>query len=131
MGDAISRIIHSQESRKLLAKIVPEFIDLWTGGNPIKKRIACAVQKSLEKGFIGGLSGSEQLGDIIEDPEFFKTLIEKIGHFRGSTCVRKAIEEFQPDIAICAHLHNTGGIEEHIGKTRVISVSRKEKIFEI
>lgn len=61
----------------------------------------------------------------------YNSIIEEIGRFRGSTGVRKAIEEFQPDIAICAHLHNTGGIEEHIGKTRVISVSRKAKIFEV
>ena len=59
------------------------------------------------------------------------TIIERVGGFPGSKSVRKAIEKFQPDIAICAHLHNTGGIEEKIGKTKVISVSRKEKIFEI
>jgi len=59
------------------------------------------------------------------------TTIEKIGGFRGSTGIRKAIEKFQPNIALCSHLHSTGGIEEKIGKTRLISVSRKEKIFEI
>jgi uncharacterized protein len=60
-----------------------------------------------------------------------RTKIEKVGGFEGSRAVRKAIEKFQPDIAICAHLHNTGGIEEKIGRTRVISVSRKEVIFDI
>jgi len=59
------------------------------------------------------------------------TLIEKIGGFQGSKAIRKAIEKFQPDIAISAHLHNTGGIEEKIGKTKVISVSRNPAIFEI
>jgi hypothetical protein len=61
----------------------------------------------------------------------YKSLIEKIGGFRGSTGIRKAIQKFQPDVAICAHLHNTGGIEEKIGKTKLISVSRKPTIFEI
>ena len=51
--------------------------------------------------------------------------------FEGSKAVRKAIETFKPDIAINAHMHEAGGIEEKIGKTRVINVSRKEKVFEI
>ena len=41
------------------------------------------------------------------------------------------LEKFKPDIAINAHIHEAGGIEEKIGKTRVINVSRKEKVFEI
>jgi len=51
--------------------------------------------------------------------------------FKGSKAVRKAIEEFKPDILIDAHIHEAGGIEERIGNTRVINVSRKPKIFEI
>jgi len=55
---------------------------------------------------------------------------DKFG-FIGSKAIKKAIERFKPDIAINAHIHEAGGIEEKIGKTRVINVSRKEKIFEI
>ena len=51
--------------------------------------------------------------------------------FKGSEAVRKAIEKFQPEIAINAHMHEAGGMEEQIGKTRVINVSKKAKIFEI
>ena len=51
--------------------------------------------------------------------------------FKGSKAVEKAIKEFHPDIAICSHIHEAAGIEENIGKTRVINVSRKAKIFEI
>ena len=51
--------------------------------------------------------------------------------FKGSKSVRKAIDEFKPDVAICAHIHEAAGVEEKIGKTQVINVSRKEKIFEI
>jgi len=51
--------------------------------------------------------------------------------FEGSEAVRKAIEKFQPEIAINAHMHEAGGMEEQIGKTKVINVSKKEKIFEI
>ena len=51
--------------------------------------------------------------------------------FKGSKAVRKAIETFQPDVAICAHIHEAAGVEDMIGKTRVINVSRRGKIFEI
>ena len=51
--------------------------------------------------------------------------------FPGSKAVRKAIKEFKPDFLITAHIHEASGIEEDIYGTRVINVSRKEKIFEI
>ena len=51
--------------------------------------------------------------------------------FKGSKSVTKAIYEFEPDVAIFAHIHEAAGTEEKIGKTRAINVSRKEKIFEI
>ena len=51
--------------------------------------------------------------------------------FKGSESVRKAIYEFEPDIAIFAHIHEAAGTEEQIGKTRAINVSGKGKIFEI
>jgi len=51
--------------------------------------------------------------------------------FEGSNAVRKAIEKFEPDIAIFAHIHEAAGTEDKIGKTRAINVSRKGKIFEV
>lgn len=49
----------------------------------------------------------------------------------GSSGVRKAIEEFQPDVHICGHIHETHGIEDRIGKTRSINVGKTGKIIEI
>ena len=51
--------------------------------------------------------------------------------FKGSEAVRKAIEKFQPDVAIFSHIHEAAGTEEKIGKTKVMNVSRKGKIFEV
>ncbi len=51
--------------------------------------------------------------------------------FEGSESVRKAVNKFHPDILINAHIHEAEGIEEKIGKTRVINVGRKGKVFEI
>jgi Icc-related predicted phosphoesterase len=49
----------------------------------------------------------------------------------GSSGVRKAIEELQPDIAFCSHVHEAEGIEERIGKTRVINVGTKGFFLDI
>ena len=51
--------------------------------------------------------------------------------FEGSHAVSRAIEKFSPDVLISAHIHEASGMEEMVGKTLVINVSRKEKIFEI
>ena len=50
---------------------------------------------------------------------------------RGSKSIREAIEQFQPDLALFGHIHEASGIEEQIGKTKLINISRKEVIFEI
>mgnify|MGYP001222244395 CR=1 FL=1 len=61
-----------------------------------------------------------------------ETLMEKFtSFFPGSSGVRKAIETFQPGLAICGHVHEAEGIEELIGKTKVVNVGRKGKILEI
>ncbi len=60
----------------------------------------------------------------------FKSKAEFSG-FRGSKGIRKAIKEFKPDILLSGHIHEAEGIEEKIGKTRVINVGKKGKIIEI
>lgn len=60
------------------------------------------------------------------------SLIEKFTRFfPGSIAVRRAIEKFQPDLALCGHVHEAEGIEEKIGKTKLINVGRQGKIIEI
>ncbi len=54
-----------------------------------------------------------------------------LGIWPGSTGVRKAIEELKPDLHICGHIHETHGIEEMIGKTRVVNVGKTGRIFEL
>lgn len=58
--------------------------------------------------------------------------IEKLSPFvTGSKAVKKAIKYFKPNIALCSHIHEAGGLEMKIGKTRLINVSREGKIIEI
>ncbi|RMD45470.1 hypothetical protein D6829_02255 [Candidatus Pacearchaeota archaeon] len=51
--------------------------------------------------------------------------------FEGDEILRKITEKFQPDILISGHIHEAEGIEDKIGKTRVIQVGRKGKIIEV
>lgn len=50
---------------------------------------------------------------------------------KGSSALRKAITEFQPDVFISGHIHEAEGLKEKIGKTRVYSIGKKGKIIEI
>lgn len=60
------------------------------------------------------------------------TKMEKFSKFvPGSDGVKRAIDKFHPDILLCSHVHEAEGIEEKIGRTRVINVGKKGKIIEI
>jgi Icc-related predicted phosphoesterase len=51
--------------------------------------------------------------------------------FKGSKTLRKTIKYFQPDLFLQAHIHEAEGIEEKIGKTRVINVGRRGTVIDI
>lgn len=60
------------------------------------------------------------------------TLMEKFTTiFPGSGGVKKAVEKLKPDILLCSHVHEAEGIEEKLGKTKVINVGKKGKIIDI
>jgi len=60
------------------------------------------------------------------------SLMEKFSNiFPGSEGVKKAIDVFKPDILLCSHVHEAEGIEEMIGKTKVINVGKRGKIIEV
>ncbi len=49
----------------------------------------------------------------------------------GEKILRKAVKDFKPDLLIAAHIHESEGIEDKIGETRVVQVGRKGKILEV
>jgi len=55
----------------------------------------------------------------------------EISGFEGSEGIRKAIEKFQPDFLLHSHIHEAEGLEEKIGKTKIINVGKRGKIIEI
>jgi Icc-related predicted phosphoesterase len=62
------------------------------------------------------------------------TKIGKFGHplvTEGSIGIKKAVEKFKPDFLICSHIHEAAGIEEKLGKTKVINVGTEGKIIEV
>ena len=60
------------------------------------------------------------------------SLMERLTqHFPGSKGVKKAIDNFKPQILLCSHVHEAAGMEEKIGATRVINVGREGKVIEV
>ena len=60
------------------------------------------------------------------------TILERFSQFvSGSPAVRAAIDRFKPDILLCGHVHEAQGIEEKVGDTRVINVSRSSVILDL
>ena len=59
------------------------------------------------------------------------TIVERISPGFGSSGLRNFIERYQPDLVLCGHVHEAAGVEDFIGKTRVINVGRDGKIIEI
>jgi uncharacterized protein len=88
------------------------------------------ILKLLEKAYEGVKGVKKKIMVTHAHPS--GTIMEKLSEFvRGSHSVRKAIEKFQPDILLCSHVHEAEGMEEKIGKTRVINVGKAGKIIDI
>ena len=88
------------------------------------------IYKTLKKGF-EKIKGTKKKIMITHVHPSDTLMAELTTFVPGSEGVRKAIERFKPDIAICSHVHEAEGIEEKIGKTKVINVGRKGKIIVI
>lgn len=48
----------------------------------------------------------------------------------GDKILRKAIDEFKPDLVISGHIHEAEGLNTIIGKTKIMQVGRHGTIFE-
>ena len=59
------------------------------------------------------------------------TKIDFDGRFFGSDGIRRAIEKIQPTLAISSNIHEAEGIEDLVGKTKIMSVGKSGKIIEI
>lgn len=86
------------------------------------------ILKALEKAH-SGLKGIEKKIMITHmHPSNSKSEFSGV---QGSKSIEKAIRKFKPEILLHSHIHEAGGFEEMIDKTRVINVAREGKIIEI
>jgi uncharacterized protein len=53
------------------------------------------------------------------------------GRELGSEAVLRAIEEKQPRLAVCGHIHECWGQEATIGRTRVINLGPEGMLLEV
>ena len=60
--------------------------------------------------------------------------LPKYGFFNGTNSnpvTRGIIEKFQPNVALFSHIHEASGMEDKIGKSRLVNVSRRGFIIDV
>lgn len=86
------------------------------------------IMSTLRKAY-SGLKGIEK--KIMVTHSHPKGSLSEFSGVEGSKAVSDAIKIFQPDILLHGHIHEASGIEETMGKTRVINVGKEGQIIEI
>lgn len=61
----------------------------------------------------------------------FGTKIDALWEHVGSKAIRKKVEELEPDVVLCGHIHETAGKSEKIGNSTVINVGKEGVIIDI
>ena len=96
----------------------------------ISKLTEKEIFETLKKGFNNIKNTKKKIMVTHVHPS--ETTMEKFSNFvKGSNGLKKAVDKFKPDILLCSHVHEAEGIEEKLGKTKVINVGKKGKIIEI
>ncbi len=87
------------------------------------------IFNTMKKGFDSVKSLQRKVAVTHVHPD--ATIVEKIAPGFGSVGLRKFVEKYQPDLLLCGHVHEATGVEDLIGKTRIINVGRNGKIIEL
>lgn len=88
------------------------------------------VTDALEKA-LSEVSGCSKTVLITHTPPY-DTILDNLGWAKaGSKAVRKFIEKHQPDICLCGHIHETAGLIDKIGKTKIVNVGFNDKVLTI
>jgi Icc-related predicted phosphoesterase len=88
------------------------------------------IYETLKKGFDNIKTMTKKI--MITHVHPSETVMEKFTQFfPGSAGIRKAVQSFKPDLLLCSHVHEAEGIEEMLGKTKVINVGKKGKIIDL
>ena len=74
----------------------------------------------------------EDYGFDYEVRRYYGEIASKaIGVLKNDIWLYKVSKKFKPDILLSGHIHEAEGLQEKIGKTKIISVGKKGKIIEI
>ena len=57
--------------------------------------------------------------------------ISEFSGIEGSKAIKKAIKEFKPDLLLHGHIHEASGMEQKMGKTKIINVGKEGRVIEI
>lgn len=86
------------------------------------------IMKTLEKAH-SGLKGIERKVMLTHmHPEGSKSEFSGVS---GSRAIKDAIKKFKPDLVLHGHIHEGAGLEEFVGKTKVINVGKQGTLIEI
>ena len=61
----------------------------------------------------------------------YKTKLDYVWAHHGNRSYRKFILKMKPVLAVCGHLHETAGIEDNLGRTRLINPGDRGILIEI
>jgi Icc-related predicted phosphoesterase len=86
------------------------------------------LMKTLEKAH-SGLKGIEK--KIMLTHMHPSGSVSEFSGVEGSHSITKAIKKFKPAILLHGHIHEASGLEQTIGKTRVINVGKEGVVLEI
>ncbi|MBN1923758.1 MAG: metallophosphoesterase [Nanoarchaeota archaeon] len=62
----------------------------------------------------------------------FDTKLDNLGWTKaGSRKMRKFIETYKPDVVLCGHIHETFGLTDYVGNSKIINTGKKGVILEL
>ena len=67
---------------------------------------------------------------VVHSPPHGHCDASSAGEHLGSTAVLEAIEQKQPRLAVCGHIHESWGAESEIGSTRVFNLGPEGRMLE-
>lgn len=68
---------------------------------------------------------------ITHGPPYGTKVDNIMGSYSGNKSYTKFIKQYQPKLVICGHLHENEGLQDKIGKSRIINPGPYGKIFNI
>jgi uncharacterized protein len=68
---------------------------------------------------------------VVHSPPHGHCDASSAGEHLGSTAVLEAIEQKQPRLAVCGHIHESWGAESEIGSTRVFNLGPEGRMLEV